>query len=111
MLGQMPGRHVGLLLQLAERIENLQPGLGELGDVERVAFDGAHHHLRKAVEVLLPFAAAQINAEAGRIERRIEQPRGRDRLLIEPVDPVLIDNRGPQYCTLDNIFYMVLDKQ
>ena len=65
--GEMAGGHIGLLLDLGKRVQSLQAKLGEAGDVERLPVDGLHHHGREGVEILLAFAAAEVNPEPGGI--------------------------------------------
>ena len=62
--GQMRGGHVGLLLELGHGVQRFEAFAGEGADVERVAIEGAGHHAAKAGEILLAFAAAEIDAEA-----------------------------------------------
>ena len=66
---QVAGRHVGLLLQFDRRVQPFQAGLGEQrpGRTARPP-RRAGHHAGEAVEILLPLAAAQIDAEPGRVE-------------------------------------------
>ena len=73
---KMPGRHVGLLLDFCKRMERLQSLFRELGHVEHVAGDRRVHHPREGVEVLLPFAAAQVDAQPGWVCRKpLQQTR------------------------------------
>ncbi len=60
---EVAGGHVRLLLHLGERVQRLEAEFRELRHVERVALDRRHHHPREGGEVLLPFAAAEIDAE------------------------------------------------
>ena len=62
-------------------MKQLQADRGEVGEVEACRLRAADHHLREAVEILLPFAAAEIDAEAGRIVDAAVDARIRHRLL------------------------------
>ena len=67
--GQVAGRHVRLLLQLGDRVEDFQALAGELGQVELSPPPRPATIIsREAVEVLLALAAAGVDAEAGGIE-------------------------------------------
>ena len=64
---EVAGGHVRLLLYLRERMKRLQSFFRELRHVEHVARDRRIHHAGEGVEVLLPFAAAQVDAQPRRI--------------------------------------------
>ena len=68
--GQVPGRHVGLLLDLCLRVQRLEPEFRELRHVEGVTLDGGQHHPGEGVEILLPLAAAQVDAQPRRVGRQ-----------------------------------------
>ena len=73
---EVAGGHVRLLLHLRERVERLQSLFRELRHVEHVARDRGIHHAGEGVEVLLPFAAAQIDAQSRRIGGQTVQQAG-----------------------------------
>ena len=80
---QVAGRHVGLLLQLARRIQRLQAALEKARDVKRAPLQARHHHASERIEVGVSFAASQIDAEPGPIRQRV-QHSGR---VARPVAP------------------------
>ncbi len=50
--GQVPGRHVRLLLQFDHGVQFFQPGLGEQRQIELISLEGADHHAGEGVESL-----------------------------------------------------------
>ena len=72
---QIAGRHVRFLFQFGGRIERFQPDLDELVNVQAILIQPAGDHLGKGEEILISFAAAQIDAEARGVEVALEDAR------------------------------------
>jgi len=64
---QMTRWHVGLLLDLRQRMKCFEAKLRKLRHVEPVAFDRSHHHARECIKGLLALTAAEVNSQPGRI--------------------------------------------
>ena len=65
--GEMPRRHVRLLLHLRQRMERFEADPRELGNVERAPLDRQRHHLREGVKILVHLAAADVHPHPGRV--------------------------------------------
>ena len=81
---QVAGRHVRLLFQFDHRVQRFQACLDERGQVELSPCRALRHHVREADEILLAFAAAQVDAEARGIDCASSTPESSTACLAAP---------------------------
>ena len=61
--GQISGRHVGLLFEFGNRVEQFESRIDERLEAQVTLGHGGGHHLREPHEILLALAGAQIDTE------------------------------------------------